>query len=52
VAGVATLMTQDLRVIEFPVALLPPDVKEGQTVRVHVAHNDEDDQRYWLVGFV
>eukprot|EP00160_Parvularia_atlantis_P018923 Unigene7205_Nuclearia_a/m.22111 Unigene7205_Nuclearia_a/g.22111 ORF Unigene7205_Nuclearia_a/g.22111 Unigene7205_Nuclearia_a/m.22111 type:complete len:250 (+) Unigene7205_Nuclearia_a:52-801(+) len=44
-AGVATLLAQDMRVLEFPAVLLPPDACEGSVVRVAVTHNDEDDQR-------
>ncbi|KAK4991010.1 hypothetical protein LTR50_002088 [Elasticomyces elasticus] len=38
-AGVAVLLTEDKRLIEFPSILLPPDISSGSIVDIHVARN-------------
>ncbi|KAL3422302.1 BRCA1 C Terminus domain-containing protein [Phlyctema vagabunda] len=38
-AGVAVLLTQDKRLIEFPSILLPPDITSGSIVDITVARN-------------
>ncbi|KAI0586638.1 fn3-2 multi-domain protein [Pyrenophora tritici-repentis] len=38
-AGVAVLLTEDKRLIEFPSILLPPDISSGSMVDIDVARN-------------
>ncbi|KAM0724160.1 hypothetical protein Q7P37_000041 [Cladosporium fusiforme] len=38
-AGVAVLLTEDKRLIEFPSILLPPDIHSGSIVDINVARN-------------
>ncbi|KAJ4410432.1 hypothetical protein N0V91_001918 [Didymella pomorum] len=38
-AGVAVLLTEDKRLIEFPSILLPPDISSGSIVDIEVARN-------------
>ncbi|KAL1601024.1 hypothetical protein SLS59_005692 [Nothophoma quercina] len=38
-AGVAVLLTEDKRLIEFPSILLPPDISSGSIVDIDVARN-------------
>ncbi|KAJ8602840.1 hypothetical protein MRB53_042332 [Persea americana] len=38
-AGVAVLLTEDRRLIEFPSILLPPDIHSGSIVDINVARN-------------
>nr|POE58996.1 cell fusion protein cfr1 [Quercus suber] len=40
-AGVAVLLTEDKRLIEFPSILLPPDIHSGSIVDINVSHNSQ-----------
>ncbi|KAH3910272.1 hypothetical protein HBH56_149500 [Parastagonospora nodorum] len=40
-AGVAVLLTEDKRLIEFPSILLPPDISSGSIVDINVGRNYE-----------
>ncbi|GIZ39485.1 hypothetical protein CKM354_000286700 [Cercospora kikuchii] len=40
-AGVAVLLTEDKRLIEFPSILLPPDIQSGSIVDINVARNQQ-----------
>ncbi|KAF7187412.1 Cell fusion protein cfr1 [Pseudocercospora fuligena] len=40
-AGVAVLLTEDKRLIEFPSILLPSDIQSGSIVDINVARNQE-----------
>ncbi|KAH7028596.1 hypothetical protein B0J12DRAFT_583963 [Macrophomina phaseolina] len=43
-AGVAVLLTEDKRLIEFPSILLPPDISSGSIVDITVARNYQSEQ--------
>ncbi|QIX01067.1 hypothetical protein AMS68_006584 [Peltaster fructicola] len=43
-AGVAVLLTEDKRLIEFPSILLPPDIHSGSIVDINVARNQRAEQ--------
>ncbi|KAL1635504.1 hypothetical protein SLS58_010200 [Diplodia intermedia] len=43
-AGVAVLLTEDKRLIEFPSILLPPDISSGSIVDITVARNHQSEQ--------
>ncbi|KAF2860826.1 BRCT domain-containing protein, partial [Piedraia hortae CBS 480.64] len=38
-AGVAVLLTEDKRLIEFPALLLPPEIQSGSIVEINVSRN-------------
>ncbi|KAF2740973.1 hypothetical protein EJ04DRAFT_530616 [Polyplosphaeria fusca] len=42
-AGVAVLLTEDKRLIEFPSILLPPDIASGSIVDITVARNHKSE---------
>ncbi|KAF1966263.1 hypothetical protein BU23DRAFT_560422 [Bimuria novae-zelandiae CBS 107.79] len=42
-AGVAVLLTEDKRLIEFPSILLPPDISSGSIVDIEVTRNAEKE---------
>ncbi|KAH7122370.1 hypothetical protein B0J11DRAFT_531314 [Dendryphion nanum] len=42
-AGVAVLLTEDKRLIEFPSILLPPDISSGSIVDITVARNHKSE---------
>ncbi|KAF2272891.1 uncharacterized protein EI97DRAFT_436501 [Westerdykella ornata] len=42
-AGVAVLLTEDKRLIEFPSILLPPDISSGSIVDITVARNHKKE---------
>ncbi|KAI9838901.1 MAG: hypothetical protein M1819_004109 [Sarea resinae] len=42
-AGVAVLLTEDKRLIEFPSILLPPDISSGSIVDITVSHNFDSE---------
>ncbi|KAH8601256.1 hypothetical protein B0O99DRAFT_502436 [Bisporella sp. PMI_857] len=44
-AGVAVLLTQDKRLIEFPSILLPPNISSGSIVDITVARNFSSEQK-------
>ncbi|KFZ11955.1 hypothetical protein V502_07336 [Pseudogymnoascus sp. VKM F-4520 (FW-2644)] len=44
-AGVAVLLTQDKRLIEFPSILLPPHISSGSIVDITVARNFESESQ-------
>ncbi|KAF2839807.1 hypothetical protein M501DRAFT_973546 [Patellaria atrata CBS 101060] len=44
-AGVAVLLTEDKRLIEFPSILLPPDISSGSIVDITVARNFDSEAR-------
>ncbi|CZR51548.1 probable chitin biosynthesis protein CHS5 [Phialocephala subalpina] len=44
-AGVAVLLTQDKRLIEFPSILLPPNISSGSIVDITVARNITSEQK-------
>ncbi|KAF2810358.1 uncharacterized protein BDZ99DRAFT_416672 [Mytilinidion resinicola] len=44
-AGVAVLLTEDKRLIEFPSILLPPDISSGSIVDITVSRNHESESR-------
>ncbi|KAJ4297771.1 hypothetical protein N0V90_005666 [Kalmusia sp. IMI 367209] len=43
-AGVAVLLTEDKRLIEFPSILLPPDISSGSIVDITVGRNAEKEE--------
>ncbi|PNS14051.1 Chitin biosynthesis protein CHS5 [Sphaceloma murrayae] len=43
-AGVAVLLTEDKRLIEFPSILLPPDITSGSIVDIDVSRNFKSEQ--------
>ncbi|TKX18576.1 fibronectin type III domain-containing protein 2 [Elsinoe australis] len=43
-AGVAVLLTEDKRLIEFPSILLPPDISSGSIVDIDVSRNFKSEQ--------
>ncbi|KAF2655330.1 hypothetical protein K491DRAFT_599194 [Lophiostoma macrostomum CBS 122681] len=43
-AGVAVLLTQDKRLIEFPSILLPPDISSGSIVDITVSRNHKSER--------
>lgn len=43
-AGVAVLLTEDKRLIEFPSILLPPDIHSGSIVDINVARNQHAER--------
>ncbi|KAK0292649.1 hypothetical protein LTR35_000680 [Friedmanniomyces endolithicus] len=44
-AGVAVLLTEDKRLIEFPSILLPPDIHSGSIVDINVSRNTPAEHR-------
>ncbi|TIA08361.1 hypothetical protein D6C81_09126 [Aureobasidium pullulans] len=44
-AGVAVLLTEDKRLIEFPSILLPADITSGSIVDINVARNEEAEDK-------
>ncbi|KAK3074467.1 hypothetical protein LTR53_003075 [Teratosphaeriaceae sp. CCFEE 6253] len=44
-AGVAVLLTEDKRLIEFPSILLPPDIHSGSIVDINVSRNTPAESR-------
>lgn len=44
-AGVAVLLTEDKRLIEFPSILLPPSIRSGSIVDITVKQNHKAEQR-------
>ncbi|KHJ30280.1 putative brca1 c terminus domain-containing protein [Erysiphe necator] len=44
-AGVAVLLTQDKRLIEFPSILLPPNISSGSIVDITVSRNFNSEQK-------
>ncbi|KAJ9623560.1 hypothetical protein H2203_005822 [Taxawa tesnikishii (nom. ined.)] len=44
-AGVAVLLTEDKRLIEFPSILLPPDISSGSIVDINVSRNFQSEQQ-------
>ncbi|GAB7348108.1 hypothetical protein MBLNU459_g6130t1 [Dothideomycetes sp. NU459] len=44
-AGVAVLLTEDKRLIEFPSILLPPDITTGSIVDINVSRNFHSEER-------
>ncbi|GAB7345499.1 hypothetical protein MBLNU457_3819t1 [Dothideomycetes sp. NU457] len=43
-AGVAVLLTEDKRLIEFPSILLPPEITSGSIVDINVSRNFQSEQ--------
>ena len=43
-AGVATLVSDDMQIVEFPSGLLPQGVKTGSVVQIGVTRNIEDEE--------
>ncbi|KAG9647552.1 hypothetical protein KCU69_g17525, partial [Aureobasidium melanogenum] len=44
-AGVAVLLTEDKRLIEFPSILLPADITSGSIVDINVARNETAEEK-------